>query len=631
MEMKYESTFAVRWGCIFCCAFAVTLVVVSGQKSEHRPLPFPALDRLPLKSSDSDGPRIPEGRCRDCGGEHSSTPLCGTDGRTYYSQCELDRARCQGHLVQVKHEGACPELGRCVAQKRQAEEQIRLGAMGVFVPQCTTDGAFLQVQCHSLTSYCWCVDPQGKVISGSSVHKKQPNCTQADRRNTFQRRASRRGQPKKGCTNADRSQFNSNLIEIFHSEYKRLPDPPEMDPSGPIPWTLLDTQDKRVIQWKFTELDVGEDGALQRREVRDLRKMVRRIVEPRECARTFVRYCDLDQDKRISRSEWSVCLGVDIHMVSFRLFMSLNSDEQHGQNSAPSETSEDSSDTFDSPMRDTDATRHVPVAATAVEFAPDDDDDDDGERLRPPGGGWGRPQNRLRSERLSTEEPVISRGDDDTQDCLHSRRQAEEQARLSPRGRVYVPECRPDGLYAEAQCHTGYCWCVNPRTGRPIRGIPTLGTKPDCAAARQHARAFKGCSYKKKQSFITELVEYFAKEMASNNSALQDSTQREQVVQWKFSSLDASHSKVLERKEWKLFRRGWKDFLSQGEGKTNGPPRNKLRKCWRNFLRYCDQDSDNRVTLEEWNKCTDAETSTRLPNSPKRRGPNPFSTILKST
>lgn len=630
MEMKFESTFAVRW-CLAMCVVSAALRLprVGAQmppEPRGRPLPFPGMDRLPLRSSDSDGPRLPEGRCRDCGGQPSVSTLCGTDGRTYYSQCELDRARCQGHLVQVKHEGACPESPRCVMQRRQAEEQLKLGATGVFVPQCTADGAFVQVQCHSLTAYCWCVDPQGKVISGSSVQHRKPNCTNADRRNTFQRRASRRGQPKKGCTNADRTQFNSNLIEIFQGEYKRLPIPPVVDPAGPIPWTLLDTADKRVIQWKFTELDVGEDGVLQRREVRDLRKMVRKNVEPRECAKTFVRYCDLDQDKRISRSEWSVCLGVDIH------------NEQSGPGSGPSDHSEETR-LYDTAARDAHP-RDLHDDGMGDESDRGTDGDDDGDTPRSPGRTWGRPENRLRADQESTEEPTISRGDEDVQDCNHSRRQAEEQSRLSPRGRVYVPECRPDGTYAEAQCHTGYCWCVNPRTGRPIRGIPTLGVKPDCAAARHHARAFKGCSYKKKQAFIAELVDYFALQMASssNSSALQDPTlsPRDQAVQWKFSSLDHSQSKVLERKEWKLFRRGWKEFLAQDEAPSGGPQRNKLRKCWRNFLRYCDQDGDNKVTTEEWQKCTDAgttstETSTRLPSSPKRRGPNPFATILKST
>lgn len=34
-----------------------------------------------------------------------------------------------------------------------------------------------QVQCHTYTGYCWCVTPDGKPISGSSVQNKTPVCS----------------------------------------------------------------------------------------------------------------------------------------------------------------------------------------------------------------------------------------------------------------------------------------------------------------------------------------------------------------------------------------------------------------------------------------------------------------------
>lgn len=36
---------------------------------------------------------------------------------------------------------------------------------------------FVQVQCHTYTGYCWCVTPDGKPISGSSVQNKTPVCS----------------------------------------------------------------------------------------------------------------------------------------------------------------------------------------------------------------------------------------------------------------------------------------------------------------------------------------------------------------------------------------------------------------------------------------------------------------------
>ena len=40
------------------------------------------------------------------------------------------------------------------------------------------------------------------------------------------------------------------------------------------------------------QLDQDGDGALSRRESRQLRGAVRRLVRPRRCGRSFLRYCD---------------------------------------------------------------------------------------------------------------------------------------------------------------------------------------------------------------------------------------------------------------------------------------------------------------------------------------------------
>ena len=71
--------------------------------------------------------------------------------------------------------------------------------------------------------------------------------------------------------------------------------------------------EKRVIDWKFDQLDKNNDGSLNRREFRVLRRLVRKVVRPKRCTKNFPRLCDSDQDRRISRSEWSVCLGVGIN------------------------------------------------------------------------------------------------------------------------------------------------------------------------------------------------------------------------------------------------------------------------------------------------------------------------------
>lgn len=72
------------------------------------------------------------------------------------------------------------------------------------------------------------------------------------------------------------------------------------------------SRNKRVAEWKFSELDKNKDNKLRRKEVRTLKRMVKKVIKPRACAKTFISYCDFDQNKRIEREEWTLCLGVDI-------------------------------------------------------------------------------------------------------------------------------------------------------------------------------------------------------------------------------------------------------------------------------------------------------------------------------
>ncbi|KAE8587310.1 hypothetical protein XENTR_v10021923 [Xenopus tropicalis] len=106
-------------------------------------------------------------------------PVCASDGRTYESMCDYQRAKCKDATLSVTHRGRCKDAGqsKCRLERTQALEQAKKPQEAVFIPECNEDGSFTQVQCHTFTGYCWCVTPDGKPVSGSSVQNKTPVCS----------------------------------------------------------------------------------------------------------------------------------------------------------------------------------------------------------------------------------------------------------------------------------------------------------------------------------------------------------------------------------------------------------------------------------------------------------------------
>ncbi|XP_070698171.1 SPARC-related modular calcium-binding protein 1 isoform X1 [Pempheris klunzingeri] len=166
---------------------------------------------LPQVSAQKPGSRWLIGdRDSHCGVICSRTqgkPVCGSDGRSYETGCELQRARCKDKTLTLAHRGRCrgknwvkidqlpvapaptstsegrdlelkdASQSKCRVERYQALEQARRPQESMFIPECNEDGTFAQVQCHTLTGYCWCVTSDGKPVSGSSVHNRTPVCS----------------------------------------------------------------------------------------------------------------------------------------------------------------------------------------------------------------------------------------------------------------------------------------------------------------------------------------------------------------------------------------------------------------------------------------------------------------------
>ncbi|XP_016398697.1 SPARC-related modular calcium-binding protein 1-like [Sinocyclocheilus rhinocerous] len=161
----------------------------------------------PASAQKSNGPRWligdRESPCSPACSRSHGKPVCGSDGRSYDTNCDLERAKCKDRTLTLAHRGRCKgknwvridpplpaptlvsevkeltEAGqtKCRTERIQALEQAKRPQESIFIPECNDDGTFAQVQCHTLTGYCWCVTTDGKPVSGSSVQNKTPVCS----------------------------------------------------------------------------------------------------------------------------------------------------------------------------------------------------------------------------------------------------------------------------------------------------------------------------------------------------------------------------------------------------------------------------------------------------------------------
>ncbi|QQP41105.1 SPARCrelated modular calciumbinding protein 1like, partial [Caligus rogercresseyi] len=111
----------------------------------------------------------------DCSGIRRR-PVCGSDGRT------IPHAK----NLKVGHRGEClTGKDRCGQERATAQENNSQSGIDIFVPECTPSGAYVSVQCHYGTGYCWCVNEMGKPVPGSSVRYKKPNAIKKVRGSSY--------------------------------------------------------------------------------------------------------------------------------------------------------------------------------------------------------------------------------------------------------------------------------------------------------------------------------------------------------------------------------------------------------------------------------------------------------------
>ncbi|XP_037066578.1 SPARC-related modular calcium-binding protein 1 isoform X2 [Peromyscus leucopus] len=170
-------------------------------------------------------------------------PICASDGRSYESTCEYQRAKCRDPALGVVHRGRCKDAGqsKCRLERAQALEQAKKPQEAVFVPECGEDGSFAQVQCHTYTGYCWCVTPDGKPISGSSVQNKTPVCSgPVTDKPLSQDNSERRARPPR--TRAKTQNHRVLRVDAVTNGQKPGAQRPGVDDDGSKPTPTMETQ-----------------------------------------------------------------------------------------------------------------------------------------------------------------------------------------------------------------------------------------------------------------------------------------------------------------------------------------------------------------------------------------------------
>ncbi|XP_050299002.1 SPARC-related modular calcium-binding protein 1 isoform X2 [Anthonomus grandis grandis] len=500
------------------------------------------VSRCAVGSEDSEEPSICTPKA--CQKSDNQKVVCGSDGLSYPNRCQLERVRCQNGNVTFVKRGPCKRQRSCLEW-----QDLELDfPQYKFKARCKKNGAYEPGQCHPESGFCWCVTPEGIPLP-DTVKEKNTNpdskpirCGGGSKRK-IPRSSPNRKTKTRACKLTEKSQLNNNIINSFHSEYKRQ-----------FGQTAID---QTVVQWKFTSLDANKDESLDRREFRDIKRLVSKAMKPKRCAKNFPKACDVDLDGKITLQEWQDCLSRD------------------GSNLRTDTVAEGPGRSY---------TRHIE--------GDDGEDYDSGfDPIPAPPHGVLNPDVSIIPSNPGDYDQMDSK-DDEIPGCLTDRKIAQEEP-LS-----YIPECTPDGRYKKVQCFksVGYCWCVNEDSGKTIAGSAIKDKIPNCTAFDPPPRPMKGCPDDKKIIFLQELAQFFQKKLTENSPnnpagslALIQSNKEQQALA-SFNFLDKNKNKVLDKPEWKAF----KEMVVPIKG---------LKKCGKKLPRYCDSNQDRQITSVEWLDC----------------------------
>ncbi|XP_059488934.1 SPARC-related modular calcium-binding protein 1 isoform X2 [Neocloeon triangulifer] len=565
-------------------AFALMLLAVVVQAQ-----PPSSMRPTPELIGDRDTPRCPS----SCSPNRAGTPrkhVCGTDGKTYPSACHLRRHQCQNPAVNLRlnYRGKCRpnkgsgNSGPSHSSNTPCQEARKFHASkepeNKFLPKCDKDGHYLPMQCFKV--YCWCVEPlSGTPIHNTYLENTKPDCSK---------------------TTAKKKQSTSG-------EHLQAPKPtrrprPSRPPFGeiqhkPKPKKVCDGLDRLTFNKNLLNsliVDMRHLSIAARTD--DFGEIVMEKTNDPETQRRILELkfnlLDANKDGELEKKEYR----------SLRKFARTTVTPRRCSRSfiQRCDRNKDSKISRDEWLNCLGFKHPADIPLSGIDF----------------------------------ETPVGSSEQDSSEGkgCLLERKSAQEFGS----GNLYVPVCTDDGKFQRSQCYsnTGYCFCVDEEDGKMEAGSLVLNSEPQCDTRQPStsgaiARSSEKCTEDKKKRFLREFKALMGAKVDfsswSSTDSNGDETKYEKVIAASFfQSLDKNNDRVLDKREWKEFRKIVDERVS-------------LRQCGRKFLRTCDRNEDGKVSHTEWESCL---TVRKMPQSIapfdgiagtanlNRTGPNPLETLL---
>ncbi|XP_029686249.1 SPARC-related modular calcium-binding protein 1 isoform X4 [Takifugu rubripes] len=201
----------------------------------------------------------------------------------------------------------------CDQERQSALEEARQNSrQAFFIPDCGPGGLYKAVQCHQSTGYCWCVlVDTGRPIPGTSTRYQTPECDAAARSQLSGLEDPFQGRELPGCPEGKKLEFITSLLDALTTDMVHAINSPA--PSGGGRFAEPDpshTLEERVVHWYFAQLDNNSSHDINKKELKPLKRYLKKKAKPKKCARKFIDYCDLNKDRTISLQELKGCLGV---------------------------------------------------------------------------------------------------------------------------------------------------------------------------------------------------------------------------------------------------------------------------------------------------------------------------------